>query len=560
MAEQGFQVDQDRFCCSICLDLLKAPVTISCGHSYCMSCIKSHWDGEDLKTDYSCPQCRQIFTPRPVLGKNTMLANLVEGFKKTGLQDAPSDRCYARPGDVVCDFCTGRKRKALKSCLQCLVSYCEEHLQPHYESAAFGKHKLVDPDKKIQDNICPHHNEMMKIFCRTDQECICYLCSMEGHKDHDTVSAAAERTEKQNELWVSQQNIQQRIQSREEDVKMQQLKEEAINRSADQAVQDSEEYFKYLIQLIRKRSSDLEQQIRTKQNTEVSRVRDLGEKLDEELTDLRRTSAQLELLSNTEDNVQFLHSYTALPADTGSADTCSIDIGPVQCFEDVTAAVFKVKNTLQNILSDEWERISLAVRLVDVLPQPEPKNRDEFLQYSYPITLDGDTATGQLSLSAGVRRATGIEETFSGIKMGIQLPFVSLDSPSEIFQLQVLSREHLPGRCYWEVEWDGVAVSVAVTHKCMRGVVHERGFGYNDRSWALMCFRNCYQFIHDNIKTFILSPLSNRVGVYLDQKAGTLSFYAVSETMTLLKTVQTRFTEPLYAGLFVGYHSTAEFK
>uniref|UniRef100_A0A8C2ZUY4 E3 ubiquitin/ISG15 ligase TRIM25-like n=1 Tax=Cyclopterus lumpus TaxID=8103 RepID=A0A8C2ZUY4_CYCLU len=382
---------QETFSCSICLDLLKDAVTIPCGHSYCMSCIKAHWDKEDEKKLHSCPQCRQTFTARPVLVKNTMLADLVE---ETELQAAPADHCYAGPEDVACDVCTGKRLKAFKSCLFCLISYCKKHLQPHFISPAFKKHKLVDPSNKLQENICSLHDEVMKIFCRTDQQCICYLCLMDEHKGHDTVSAAAERTERQRELEGSRLNIQQRIQDREKDVKLLHQEVEAINLSADKTVGNSEKIFTELIRLFEKRSSDVTQQVRSQQRTEVSRVKELQEKLEQEITELKRNDAELKKLSHTEDLNQFLHNYSSLSPLSESTDSSSINIRPLSYFEDVTAAVSEVRDKLLDVLREKWTNVSLTVTEVNVLPSlPEPTTRDGFLEYSRELTLDPNTTT-----------------------------------------------------------------------------------------------------------------------------------------------------------------------
>ncbi|XP_053195802.1 tripartite motif-containing protein 16-like [Scomber japonicus] len=544
MAQKGDQLDRETISCSICLDLLKDPVTIPCGHSYCMRCIKGFWDGEDQRKKYSCPQCREAFTPRPVLKKNTMLAVLVEQLKKTGLQAAPADHCYAGPEDVACDVCTGRKLKAFKSCLVCLISYCEKHLQPHYESA-FKKHKLVEPSKKLQENICSHHDEVMKMFCRTDQQSICYLCSVEDHKGHDTVSAAAERTERQRELEVSRLNIQQRIQDREKDVKLLQQEVEAVSLSADKAVEDSEKIFTELIRLLQKRSSEVKQQIRSQQETEVSGVKELQEKLQQEITELERRDAELKKLSHTEDHNQFLHNYPSVSQLSEPTDSSSINIRPLRYFEDVTAAVSELRDLLQDILRDKWTNISLTETEVDVLllePEPEPKTRAEFLKYSCEFTLDPNTVHTELLLSEKSEKATYMkqEQSYSS-------------HPDRFTEYpQVLSRESLTGRCYWEVKWKrGLGVYVAVAYKNISraGWSNESVFGHNDKSWALYCDTNSYTFLFNNIETPVSGPRSPRVGVYLDHRAGILSFYSVSDTITLLHRVQTTFTQPLYAGV-----------
>ncbi|XP_061595290.1 E3 ubiquitin/ISG15 ligase TRIM25-like [Cololabis saira] len=599
MAQKGDQLDQESFSCSICLEVLKDPVTIPCGHSYCMNCIKTHWDEGEKKLP-SCPQCRETFIPRPALVKNTMFAALVEQLKKTGLQAAPADHCYAGPEDVACDVCSGRKLKAVKSCLVCLASYCQKHLQPHRDSSTFKHHQLVDPSKNLQDNICPRHGDLRKMFCRTDQKCICYLCSVEEHKGHDTVSAAAERAERQREVVVRRQQIQQEIQDREKDVKLLQQEVEAINQSADGTVEDSEEMFTELISLLQKRSSEVKQQVRSQQEIEVRRVRELEEKLQQEIRDLKRRDAEMKQLSDTEDHNQFLHSWPSLPPLSESTHSSSISIRPLTHSSsisnrplthsssisnrplthsssisnrplthsssisnrplthsssisnppasDVTAAVSEVRGRLQDILRDTWKNVSLAVTEVDVLLS-ETESRAGFLKYSCEITLDPNTVHTWLLLSEENRKVTFLDQRQS-----------YSDHPDRFKYPQVLSRESLTGRHYWEVETaDGV--SVAVSYKNISRSGNESLFGYNDKSWSLYCSSDSYMFRYNNIQTSISGPWSSRIGVYLDHRAGVLSFYSVSGTMTLLHRVQTSFTEPLRAGvrIYLNPGRSAEF-
>nr|XP_043870327.1 tripartite motif-containing protein 16-like [Solea senegalensis] len=548
----GVQLQRETLSCSICLDLLKDPVTLNCGHSFCKNCIKDHWDSEEQKRIYSCPQCRKIFMPRPELLKNVMLADLVEELKKTELHAAPAHHCYAEAEDVVCDFCTGRKLKALKSCLVCLASYCEEHLQPHHQSPAFKKHTLVEPSKNLQENICPRHDKMMDLFCRTDQQCICSLCSVDEHKDHDTVTAAAERTHKQRDLDLSREEVQQRLQDRDRDVKVLQQERKTLTLSADKAMKDTDESFTEMMGLLQKRSSDVKQQIRSKLETEVRRVTDAEEKLHQELTELKKREAELKQLSLTHDHNQFLLNYRSLSALSPSTHSSTIHVRPLRHFEDVTVAVAKLRSQLQDVLTETWTDISLAVAEVDVLlTEPEPETRDESFRYSQEIKLDPNTANKYLLLSEGNRKVTVMKKARSYPR-----------HTDRFTVYQVLSEESLTGRCYWEVEWTGRGrVYVAVTYKNISRSGPDCVFGNNDKSWALVCEQNKCQFGHNRIWTDVSDFAVSRVGVYLDHRAGLLSFYRVSDTMTLLHRVQTTFTQTLYAGVYLYYSpgATAEF-
>ncbi|XP_063067933.1 E3 ubiquitin/ISG15 ligase TRIM25-like [Engraulis encrasicolus] len=216
MAE-AFPEDDNSFQCSVCLDPLKDPVTLSCGHSYCMSCISGCWDQQEMKGEYSCPQCRETFPSRPALKRNIMLAELVEKLSQTDIQVARPATPYAGPGDLKCDFCSEGPLKAVKSCLVCQISLCGTHVQPHYDIPALKTHKLVKATQ-LQKLICSLHGNALQVFCRTDQKCICILCTMDDHKGHDTVSVAAERKEREDQLEDTKKQFRQRLKQRRKEL------------------------------------------------------------------------------------------------------------------------------------------------------------------------------------------------------------------------------------------------------------------------------------------------------------------------------------------------------
>ncbi|ROL45439.1 Tripartite motif-containing protein 16-like protein [Anabarilius grahami] len=182
-----------------------------------------------------------------------------------------------------------------------------------------------------------------------------------------------------------------------------------------------------------------------------------------------------------------------------------------------------------------------------------PKTRNDFLQYSHRITADPNTVNKYLHLSERNTLITNTDKLQS-------YP----DYPDRFDDVcQVLCRESVcDQRSYWEIEWsddDGVFISVSYKSISRKGEGDECVFGYNDQSWSLNCSPDSYSFRHNNIWTDLpVKPIIRRTGVnvdyyrtgvYVDQSAGTLSFYSVSgDTMILIHTVQTTFTQPLYPG------------
>ncbi|KAK7153522.1 hypothetical protein R3I94_007031 [Phoxinus phoxinus] len=197
------------------------------------------------------------------------------------------------------------------------------------------------------------------------------------------------------------------------------------------------------------------------------------------------------------------------------------------------------------LLNDKLKDPNCSLQILNLDHGGRVRNKPGLRKYAYDLTLDPNTAHTQLILSEENRTVTHAKD---------HQPYP--DHPERFdHREQILCGESLTGRCYWEVQWSGSG-HVAVTYKeISRKSGIDCWFGLNEKSWSLYCSDKNYTVWFNNNSTDVSGPSArcNRVGVYVDVSAGTLSFYSVSDTHTLthIYTFNTTITEPLYAGFGV---------
>ncbi|XP_058877847.1 E3 ubiquitin-protein ligase TRIM39-like [Acipenser ruthenus] len=510
---------EEKFSCSVCLDLFTEPATIPCGHSFCLDCIGSYWDQSDQTGVYSCPQCRETFTPRPVLRKSNVLNELVEELKKTRRLDSKREPPAPAPvsaelGDVPCDFCPSEiKRRAVRSCLMCLCSYCEAHLQPHYETAGLKRHALVQPLRDLEQKLCKQHQRLLELYCTTDQSCICALCIDSDHSDHSIVSSAKGRAEKKKELGERQAEIENLIEERLKELERLNQAVESLKLSAHKERAESEQVLSELIRSIERIRTEVGELIGAKEKAAVSLADEQREQLEQEIQKLRKRKAEMEQLSETEDHIHFLQSFQSVCAPPAAQQLFdNID----DSFWTLRKAVSRLKDHVEGFWKVELMKATIAV----------------------DVTLDPDTAQAYLILSKD-----GKQVNHGNIRQ--PLP----ENPKRFdMKIYVLGREGFTsGRHYWEVEvGEKIYWALGVTRESSQRkwsftVKPQQGF------WVIRWNEENNQFsaVTDPRTPLPMSPKPRKLGVYLDYEGGQLSFYNV-ETRSHIYTFTDTFTEKLY--------------
>ncbi|XP_034080937.1 E3 ubiquitin-protein ligase TRIM39-like isoform X2 [Gymnodraco acuticeps] len=527
MAAASYLPSEDQFLCSICLDVFTDPVTIPCGHNFCKTCITEHWDTSDK---YLCPMCKKEFNIRPELHVNTFISEMVAQFRQSAQQKASSsssEQQVFKPAEVPCDVCTETKLKALKSCLVCLTSYCETHLEPHLTMSGLKRHQLIDPVENLEDRMCLKHDKPLELFCKTDHTCVCMLCTVSDHKMHDVVPLKEAYEGQKAALGKKEARSEEMIQKRQ--LKIEEIKHsvDLSKKDADREIAEGVQVFTALKESVERNLNELIQTIEGKQNMRMKRAEDFIKELEQEISQLKKRSAKVEHLSRSEDHLHVLQGVQSLNIQHPSPtkDWTKVSIPPSSYEGTVVRAVVRAVVQLEETLSQEMKKL-LEAELKRVQ------------KYAVDVTLDHDTAHPDLILSHNGKHVCDGEvrknlpnnpERFSycNCVLGKQ----SFSSGIFYFEVQVKGK----------TEWDLGVARESIKRKGEMTLSPVDGF------WTIH-LRNGNKYNGNDDPSVCLSLRSEpqKVGVFVDYEEGLVSFYDVDAAALIYSFTRCSFTEKLY--------------
>ncbi|XP_038586033.1 E3 ubiquitin-protein ligase TRIM39-like [Micropterus salmoides] len=484
--------------CTICKQVFTNPVTTPCGHNFCQACIQNVWGSSAV---CQCPTCNKSFSPRPEISINTDFKELADTFRKIIVCSSAS-LFAAKPGEVECDVCAATllQVKALKSCLVCLTSYCEAHLEPHQSVATLKLHKLIEPVNNLQDRMCKKHERLLEMFCKDEERFVCQFCTETEHKDHQAVSIEDESGERKMQMKKTKADFLQMIQERLS--KVEEIKSclKLCMISAEKEMKESDSIFMSMIRSIEERQTEVNTEISEKQKAAERRAEELINELQQEVTDLQRRITELEELRSTEDHLYLLQRSPSLMSPPPTREWMEISVHPELCVGTVRRALSKLDDTLKKELQS--------------LKKEEMKKMQK---YAVDVVLDPDTAHPNLVLSADGKQAG----------RGEPLHIVP-DNPQRFDPvICVMSkRGFLSGRFYFQVAvgtktfWDLGVVKESVNRKGMITSKPENGY------WTMrLRSGDEYRALDSPSVRLSLKEKPQIVGVFTDYEEGTVSFF-----------------------------------
>ncbi|XP_053272128.1 E3 ubiquitin-protein ligase TRIM39 isoform X2 [Pleuronectes platessa] len=506
-------LSEDRFQCSLCEKVFSDPVTTPCGHNFCKTCLSEHWDGSEL---CHCPTCSKRFHVRPEVSTNTVIQEISVQVKRRKVETTES---IGESSHVECDVCTELKLQAQRSCLVCLTSYCEVHLEPHLRVPSLMRHRLVDPLENLEERMCKKHERILEFFCRQEETCICLLCKETEHKEHETVPLEEEGARQKQNIESKKAEMRKMIEERVEKTKEFTDSSEMSREKAHKEMDRSDQLFSNLISQVQRLQTKLKSNIEAKLTKSQERDKAVIEELHMEISELQRRHEELEELSHKDDSFQLLQTLKALSDVSDLKNWSNLRVYSDLCVQTLRRAMSQLLLTFQAELR--------------ALTKTELNRMRQYKEY---VLFDGATAGDGLVVTEEGKRLKYIKSASPTWSKG-----------SERFERPAVcgTRGFSSGRHYWEVqvgrrnEWD-VGIAKKTVTRTGR-VPQNTGNGF----FTIGKRRSDYQVHRSPLKELHLCPRPRKVGIYLDYEEGRVSFYDVDEEFHIYSFTRETFTETL---------------
>ncbi|XP_040919490.1 tripartite motif-containing protein 16-like isoform X2 [Toxotes jaculatrix] len=452
------------------------------------------------------------------------------------------------PQDVLCDSCMDSPNKALKSCLTCLVSYCEAHLRPHLENTKFQNHRLVDPLHDINCQTCDVHQLPLERFCLMDGCCVCLDCESHEHKGHSTASVGEARTQIETEMQQKQEEISQSTTAARRAIEKLQSNNDLIKSSVQEISVLVEQQFNRMQKTVEEARKGAMELLDGEQRQALRQADGIQAHLEQRKTELMKTLAQMNKMSRSKSDVDFLQEYSEWKK--GVADTCLPSVY-INRMDHLTSYVQVVTDTTQElcdlILSSYRDKLSMFCKGTksqipesQLSSQPDPETREDFLKYTRSLTFDPDTTHHFLRVTEDNRKLTNTSPW--------QHNYPDHPDRFEYWRQAMTSQSIYLGRHYIEAELSGEGAHVGVAYKSIdrKGEQSTCCITGSDFSWCMG--RNSRGFFawHAGVETALEVTDIERIGLYVDFHLGSVSFYDVTGPMRLLHKYKADFLEPLY--------------
>ncbi|XP_075759750.1 E3 ubiquitin-protein ligase TRIM65 isoform X1 [Pelodiscus sinensis] len=504
MAAQGPQKLEEKLVCSICLEMFGTPVTMPCGHNFCMKCINNHWDKEEMTAApgekvCTCPDCRKCFGQRLELSKNVALCGVVE-LVRSGEEQASS----------------------------------------------------IERKSPVNGGRCSRHGRPLELYCQEEKLCICCVCTVKECRDHRRVLVEEERRRKEVLLEESLVKTQEEaVKSKEEMHKLEE-QTDTIKESSELLKSGILQKFAHLLKALEESQRTAVDKIEQEQATALGQVAENWSHLQDHLAMLTQHQQKAQELLTCGDDMKFLEGFLLLPSPGSLGVLPAVEFSVANMMDSMAKILTEVSrllledlpNSLHPHVADAEAKESAEPKALAVVKAgpalPVCELRAELLKDHRNLTFDPDTANKYLQLSTQNQKA---KHTRS--------PDGQCQAHADRFELwQVMgSQSYSEGHHYWEVRISSHSVIIGVTYKKIqrkKQAGHKFSIGLDESSWGLQIREDCYLAWHRGQSHKIIEPLYRCLGVSLDYGTGVLLFYGIGNEMKLLHSFHCVFTEPLY--------------